>query len=152
MSSSEEVLRNAMVDLSESFIGFRLAPGEMVELVLTPHLDTNPEVVIVRYEEVRDAWALPRAYGSSCEFFVILADTGGKFPTPVDPTRLLASWRRRERQKDEIGLSRPIGRLKVLPFDEPSLEFRNVYPAGENHVCEARFYFHQSRYDLSSKE
>ncbi len=150
MSSSEEVLRNEMVDLSKSFSGFRLARDEEVELVFTQHPGAASEVV-VRYEDVGDAFTIPLACGPRCEFFVILADTGGKFPTPVDPTRLLASWRRRARQKDEIGLNRPIGKLKVLPFDEPSLEFKNVYPAGEGHVCEANFYFHPSRYCDSSK-
>lgn len=111
---SEESLRKEMVDLFESFNGFWLAPGEEVELVLAPHLDTNDEVVIVRYKEIEDALAIPLAYGSSCEFFLILAHSGGKFPTPVDPTKLLASWRMRERAENEIGLSSPGWAVKVL--------------------------------------
>jgi hypothetical protein len=142
---TESDLKSEMLDLTKSFDGFYLLQGEQVELVFTPHTRIEPGAV-VRYENVGAAWSIPLAYGPTCEFYVVLTDTDSVFPTPADPEKLLASWQMRERTKDELELSRPESRLKVLPFHEPSLEITNVYPAGENHVCEASFYLHPSRY------
>ncbi len=142
--STEDVLRNEMIDLFESFNDLCLTPGEEVELVFSPHQRTDP--VVVRYGTVRDARAIPLAYGPACELYVILTSSECEFPTPVDPTKLLASWRMRERAENEIGLSSPVGQLKFLSFGEPSLQFTNIYPANENQVCEANYFFHQSRH------
>jgi hypothetical protein len=134
-----------MLNLSKSFDGFSLARGEEVELVFTLHAVTESGA-IVRYEDVGAAWSIPLAYGPDCEFYVALTDSDAEFPTPADSQKLLASWRMRARTKDELELSRPEGRIKVLPFGEPSLEITNIYPAGKHRVCEASLYFHQSRY------
>jgi hypothetical protein len=144
-------LLSEMLGLSKSFDGFCLARDEEVELVFTPPAGTGPGA-IVRYKDIGAAWSIPLAYGPNCEFFVVLTTSDCEFPTPADPEKLLASWRMRERTKDEIGLNCPEGRLKVLPFSEPSLEITNIYPAGEVHVCEANFYLHPSRYRDSKKD
>ena len=147
---NESRLHNEMLDLSKSFDGFSIARDGEVELVFTPHSGTEPGA-IVRYEGIQAVWAIPLAYGPICEFNVVLTNFDSEFPTPANPERLLTSWRTRERTKDELELSRPEGRIKVLPFDEPSLEITNIYPAGEHRVCEASFYYHPSRYRNSKQ-
>jgi hypothetical protein len=143
-------LRSEMYDLSNSFGGFCLTEGEEVKLVFAPLAGTTTEVV-ARYAKIEDAFQIPLAYGPRCEFYVSIVDATSKEPTPADLTRLLASWRLRERTKDEIELNRPVGRAMSLPFDEPSLQMENIYPVDDGHVCEASFYYHQRRYHNHGK-
>ncbi len=139
-------LREEMSEFFDELSNFELAAGEEIELAAMPYPE-NELSFTTRCADARHAFRVAlRLLGPSCELYVAIASSESKAPTPVDPERLLGSWRMREKTKGENGLDRPVGSLKVLPFREPSLKITNLYPSGDRHVCEASVFFHRSRW------
>ena len=139
-------LSDDMRALFSSLADFRMGLDEEIELTFTPYpVETGPEI-IARYEEISAASRIPLAHGPACEFYVAVTDSAGELPMPVDPRKLLISWRMREKTEDEEALRQPVGKARSLHLPEPSLILTNVYPVDKHHGCEARFYFHRSRH------
>lgn len=139
-------LKHEMRTLFSSLSDFSLEPDEEMELAFTPYPLGSGPMTIERYQNVNDVSQIPLAHGPSCEFYAAITGSQVESPMPADPRNLLISWRMRERSEEEDSLREPAGWAQRLTFSEPSLIMANIYPVDESHVCEARFYFHQSRY------
>lgn len=135
-------MRGLFSTLSECHLG----PEEEIELAFTPYPLGSGPMTIERYQEVNEVSQIPLAHGPSCELYAAITSSQVESPMPADPRNLLISWRMRERSEEEDSLREPACWAQRLTFSEPSLIMANIYPVDESHVCEARFYFHQSRY------
>ncbi len=126
--SSGQNLHAQLSRLLGSLSGFSLGADERVELTFVAYPLSRPETV-VRYETFEDASSTLLSFGPSCEAYLSLADAGSEFPTPADPKKLLAYWRMRRREEDELGLDQPVTSVRPSSFREPSLVFISVIPA-----------------------